>query len=85
MVVSDSIGKNEAVLVNLLWALQGHLLSWCYLQLKESDVLSVQHAREILLNCTCYKFYARLLLNKEHHPSVFPSDLNYVYTFCSFE
>ncbi|XP_032901823.1 zinc finger ZZ-type and EF-hand domain-containing protein 1 isoform X3 [Amblyraja radiata] len=50
MVVSDSIGKNEAVLVNLLWALQGHLLSWCYLQLKESDVLSVQHAREILLN-----------------------------------
>ncbi|XP_069741096.1 zinc finger ZZ-type and EF-hand domain-containing protein 1 isoform X2 [Narcine bancroftii] len=50
MVVNNSFGNNEAVLVNLLWALQGHLLSWCYLQLKGSDVSSVQHAREILLN-----------------------------------
>uniref|UniRef100_A0A4W3IYX3 Zinc finger ZZ-type and EF-hand domain containing 1 n=1 Tax=Callorhinchus milii TaxID=7868 RepID=A0A4W3IYX3_CALMI len=38
MVVDSSFGKNEAVLVNLLWALQGHLLSWCYLQLKGNDV-----------------------------------------------
>ncbi|XP_067864037.1 zinc finger ZZ-type and EF-hand domain-containing protein 1 isoform X2 [Heptranchias perlo] len=50
MVANSSIGKNEAVLVNLLWALQGHLLSWCYLQLKGNDVLSLRHAREILLN-----------------------------------
>uniref|UniRef100_UPI00398EF9C9 zinc finger ZZ-type and EF-hand domain-containing protein 1 isoform X2 n=1 Tax=Pristiophorus japonicus TaxID=55135 RepID=UPI00398EF9C9 len=50
MVVNSSFGKNEAVLVNLLWALQGHLLSWCYLQLKGNDILSLRHAREILLN-----------------------------------
>ncbi|XP_062887585.1 zinc finger ZZ-type and EF-hand domain-containing protein 1 isoform X3 [Mobula hypostoma] len=50
MVANNSFGKNEAVLVNLLWALQGHLLSWCYLQLKGSDVLSVQRASEILRN-----------------------------------
>ncbi|XP_078081313.1 zinc finger ZZ-type and EF-hand domain-containing protein 1 isoform X5 [Mustelus asterias] len=50
MVMNSLFGKNEAVLVNLLWALQGHLLSWCYLQLKGNDVLSLRHAREILLN-----------------------------------
>ncbi|XP_078404848.1 zinc finger ZZ-type and EF-hand domain-containing protein 1 isoform X3 [Cetorhinus maximus] len=50
MLVNSLFGKNEAVLVNLLWALQGHLLSWCYLQLKGNDVLSLRHAREILLN-----------------------------------
>uniref|UniRef100_A0A4W3IEJ8 Zinc finger ZZ-type and EF-hand domain containing 1 n=1 Tax=Callorhinchus milii TaxID=7868 RepID=A0A4W3IEJ8_CALMI len=50
MVVDSSFGKNEAVLVNLLWALQGHLLSWCYLQLKGNDVSCHRLAREILLN-----------------------------------
>ncbi|XP_051891309.1 LOW QUALITY PROTEIN: zinc finger ZZ-type and EF-hand domain-containing protein 1 [Pristis pectinata] len=49
-VVKQFIWEEWPFLVNLLWALQGHLLSWCYLQLKGSDVLSVQHAREILLN-----------------------------------
>ncbi|XP_048468365.1 zinc finger ZZ-type and EF-hand domain-containing protein 1 [Rhincodon typus] len=50
MVTNSLFGKNEAVLVNLLWALQGHLLSWCYLQLKGNDAVSLRHTREILLN-----------------------------------
>ncbi|GCC35998.1 hypothetical protein chiPu_0014488 [Chiloscyllium punctatum] len=50
MFTNNLFGKNEAVLVNLLWALQGHLLSWCYLQLKGNDALSLRHTREILLN-----------------------------------
>uniref|UniRef100_A0A8D2ZEM8 Zinc finger ZZ-type and EF-hand domain containing 1 n=1 Tax=Scophthalmus maximus TaxID=52904 RepID=A0A8D2ZEM8_SCOMX len=51
MIVDESSGASRAVLLSLFWALQGSLLSWCYLQLKggTSTAIAMELARDILL------------------------------------
>ncbi|XP_061596133.1 zinc finger ZZ-type and EF-hand domain-containing protein 1 isoform X1 [Cololabis saira] len=51
MMVDDSAGASRTVLLSLFWALQGSLLSWCYLQLKggASTPVAMDLARDILL------------------------------------
>ncbi|KAM9348292.1 zinc finger ZZ-type and EF-hand domain-containing protein 1 [Symphorus nematophorus] len=51
MMVDGSGGASRAVLLSLFWALQGSLLSWCYLQLKggPSTTIAMDLARDILL------------------------------------
>lgn len=51
--VDGSGGASRKVLLSLFWALQGSLLSWCYLQLKgaASTSITVDLARDILLKC----------------------------------
>uniref|UniRef100_A0A4W6ECK7 Zinc finger ZZ-type and EF-hand domain containing 1 n=1 Tax=Lates calcarifer TaxID=8187 RepID=A0A4W6ECK7_LATCA len=51
MMVDGSSGASRAVLLSLFWALQGSLLSWCYLQLKggASTAVAMELARDILL------------------------------------
>nr|XP_046267619.1 zinc finger ZZ-type and EF-hand domain-containing protein 1 [Scatophagus argus] len=51
MMVDGSGGASRTVLLSLFWALQGSLLSWCYLQLKGgvSTSITMDLARDILL------------------------------------
>ncbi|XP_074528100.1 zinc finger ZZ-type and EF-hand domain-containing protein 1 [Halichoeres trimaculatus] len=51
MMVDESSGASRTVLLSLFWALQGSLLSWCYLQLKtgSSTAIAMELARDILL------------------------------------
>ncbi|XP_033954459.1 zinc finger ZZ-type and EF-hand domain-containing protein 1 [Pseudochaenichthys georgianus] len=51
MMVDENSGASRTVLLSLFWALQGSLLSWCYLQLKggASTAISKELARDILL------------------------------------
>ncbi|KAF3706699.1 Zinc finger ZZ-type and EF-hand domain-containing protein 1 [Channa argus] len=51
MMVDESGGASRTVLLTLFWALQGSLVSWCYLQLKgvASSAVAVELARDILL------------------------------------
>ncbi|XP_061904470.1 zinc finger ZZ-type and EF-hand domain-containing protein 1 isoform X2 [Entelurus aequoreus] len=51
MMVHEGAGSSRTVLLSLFWALQGSLLSWCYLQLKggTSTAASMQLARDLLL------------------------------------
>ncbi|KAG7515736.1 zinc finger ZZ-type and EF-hand domain-containing protein 1 [Solea senegalensis] len=51
IMVDGSSGPSRAVLLSLFWALQGSLLSWCYLQLKggTSTAIAMELARDILL------------------------------------
>ncbi|XP_026226590.1 zinc finger ZZ-type and EF-hand domain-containing protein 1 isoform X2 [Anabas testudineus] len=51
MMVDESSGASRTVLLTLFWALQGSLLSWCYLQLKvgASTAITMELARDILL------------------------------------
>ncbi|KAM3601090.1 uncharacterized protein V6R79_007539 [Siganus canaliculatus] len=51
MMVDGSGGASRTVLLSLFWALQGSLLSWCYLQLKggASTTIAMDLAREILV------------------------------------
>ncbi|KAK2828812.1 hypothetical protein Q5P01_019846 [Channa striata] len=51
MMVDESGGASRTVLLTLFWALQGSLVSWCYLQLKgvASTAVGVELARDILL------------------------------------
>ncbi|CAL8266701.1 unnamed protein product [Merluccius merluccius] len=50
MMVNASGGPSRTVLLSLFWALQGSLLSWCYLQLKsESTGMGAELARDILV------------------------------------
>uniref|UniRef100_A0A665UXQ7 Zinc finger, ZZ-type with EF hand domain 1 n=1 Tax=Echeneis naucrates TaxID=173247 RepID=A0A665UXQ7_ECHNA len=51
MMVNESSGASRTVLLSLFWALQGSLLSWCYLQLKagSSTAVAMELARDILL------------------------------------
>lgn len=53
MMVDENSGASRTVLLSLFWALQGSLLSWCYLQLKggASTAISKELARDILLKC----------------------------------
>lgn len=53
MMVDESGGASRTVLLSLFWALQGSLLSWCYLQLKggASTPIAMDLARDILLKC----------------------------------
>nr|XP_015223248.1 PREDICTED: zinc finger ZZ-type and EF-hand domain-containing protein 1 isoform X1 [Lepisosteus oculatus] len=56
MMACESSGQRK-VLLSLFWALQGSLLSWCYLQLKGGPNSAADLAREILL-----KYVDRFLL-----------------------
>ncbi|XP_056909607.1 zinc finger ZZ-type and EF-hand domain-containing protein 1 [Takifugu flavidus] len=51
MMVDGSGGASRMVLLSLFWALQGSLLSWCYLQLKgtTSNAVTMDLARAILV------------------------------------
>uniref|UniRef100_A0A3Q3EHT6 Zinc finger, ZZ-type with EF hand domain 1 n=1 Tax=Labrus bergylta TaxID=56723 RepID=A0A3Q3EHT6_9LABR len=51
MMVDESSGASRTVLLSLFWALQGSLVSWCYLQLKtgSSTAIAMELARQILL------------------------------------
>uniref|UniRef100_H3CSZ8 Zinc finger ZZ-type and EF-hand domain containing 1 n=1 Tax=Tetraodon nigroviridis TaxID=99883 RepID=H3CSZ8_TETNG len=51
MMVDGSGGASRTVLLSLFWALQGSLLSWCYLQLKgtSSTAVTMDLARAILV------------------------------------
>lgn len=51
--VDECGGASRTVLLSLFWALQGSLLSWCYLQLKggASTAVAMELARNILLKC----------------------------------
>uniref|UniRef100_A0A1A8QPS9 Zinc finger, ZZ-type with EF hand domain 1 n=4 Tax=Nothobranchiidae TaxID=405002 RepID=A0A1A8QPS9_9TELE len=51
LMVDEGSGSSRAVLLSLFWALQGSLLSWCYLQLKggASTPVALELSRDILL------------------------------------
>ncbi|XP_076867897.1 LOW QUALITY PROTEIN: zinc finger ZZ-type and EF-hand domain-containing protein 1 [Brachyhypopomus gauderio] len=49
MMVDSSGGPSRKVLLSLFWALQGSLLSWCFLQLKGSASTATELARGILV------------------------------------
>lgn len=53
MMADGSGGASRMVLLSLFWALQGSLLSWCYLQLKgtSSTAATADLARAILVKC----------------------------------
>lgn len=53
----ESGGGSRTVLLSLFWALQGSMLSWCYLQLKgiASTPVAMDLAREILIKCENYR------------------------------
>lgn len=53
MMVDGKGGASRTVLLSLFWALQGSLISWCYLQLKggASTGVAMDLARDILLKC----------------------------------
>lgn len=56
--VDGSGGASRMVLLSLFWALQGSLLSWCYLQLKgtTSNAVNMDLARVILVKCEIQLF-----------------------------
>lgn len=58
MMVDGSGGASRMVLLSLFWALQGSLLSWCYLQLKgtTSNAVTIDLARAILVKCEIQLF-----------------------------
>lgn len=51
--VDGSDGASRTVLLSLFWALQGSLLTWCYLQLKvgSTSAANMDLAREVLAKC----------------------------------
>ncbi|XP_068457200.1 zinc finger ZZ-type and EF-hand domain-containing protein 1 [Clinocottus analis] len=52
MMADENSGASRTVLLSLFWALQGSLVSWCYLQLKvggASSTIAMELARDILL------------------------------------
>ncbi|XP_035382867.1 zinc finger ZZ-type and EF-hand domain-containing protein 1 isoform X1 [Electrophorus electricus] len=49
MMVDSSGGPSQKVLLSLFWALQGSLLSWCFLQLKGAASTATELARGILV------------------------------------
>ncbi|KAM9846213.1 zinc finger ZZ-type and EF-hand domain-containing protein 1 [Aulostomus maculatus] len=51
MMVDENGGASRTVLLSLFWALQGSLVSWCYLQLKggTSTTIAMEMARDILI------------------------------------
>lgn len=53
IIVDESGGASRSVLLSLFWALQGSLLSWCYLQLKggAATAIAMELARDILIKC----------------------------------
>lgn len=56
MMVDGSDRASRTVLLSLFWALQGSLLTWCYLQLKvgsPSSAVSMDLARDVLAKCEC--------------------------------
>uniref|UniRef100_A0AAY4E5U1 Zinc finger ZZ-type and EF-hand domain-containing protein 1 n=1 Tax=Denticeps clupeoides TaxID=299321 RepID=A0AAY4E5U1_9TELE len=49
LMLDSSGGSSRKVLLSLFWALQGSLLSWCYLQLKSGAATPSELARDILV------------------------------------
>ncbi|XP_066551309.1 zinc finger ZZ-type and EF-hand domain-containing protein 1 isoform X2 [Amia ocellicauda] len=49
MMLDAGSGPSRKVLLSLFWALQGSLLSWCYLQLKGGPSTAAELSRDILL------------------------------------
>nr|XP_055055394.1 zinc finger ZZ-type and EF-hand domain-containing protein 1 isoform X3 [Misgurnus anguillicaudatus] len=49
LMLGSSRGSIWRVLLSLFWALQGSLLSWCFLQIKGGSNTSIELAREVLL------------------------------------
>ncbi|KAI5089285.1 zinc finger ZZ-type and EF-hand domain-containing protein 1 isoform X2, partial [Silurus meridionalis] len=60
LMVDNPGGPSRKVLLSLFWALQGSLLSWCFLQLKGGVVASCDLARDILI-----KYVAQFLANTQ--------------------
>ncbi|MGH0169827.1 UNVERIFIED_CONTAM: hypothetical protein FKN15_067621 [Acipenser sinensis] len=60
MMVDVSRGESRKVLFSLFWALQGSLLSWCYLQLKGGSPIAASLAKEILVK------YVEQFLSSSH-------------------
>ncbi|XP_058857578.1 zinc finger ZZ-type and EF-hand domain-containing protein 1-like isoform X1 [Acipenser ruthenus] len=58
--VDVSRGESRKVLFSLFWALQGSLLSWCYLQLKGGSPIAASLAKEILVK------YVEQFLSSSH-------------------
>uniref|UniRef100_A0A452QBR8 Zinc finger ZZ-type and EF-hand domain containing 1 n=1 Tax=Ursus americanus TaxID=9643 RepID=A0A452QBR8_URSAM len=48
LVLTGAQGEAGSVLFSLFWAVQGSLLSWCYLQLKSTDSAARGHVRQVL-------------------------------------
>lgn len=53
MMVDGSESASRTVLLSLFWALQGSLLTWCYLQLKVGppSAVNMDLARDVLAKC----------------------------------
>ncbi|XP_060768529.1 zinc finger ZZ-type and EF-hand domain-containing protein 1 isoform X2 [Neoarius graeffei] len=58
VMLDSSGGSSRKVLLSLFWALQGSLLSWCFLQLKGGAAPACDLARDILI-----KYVAQFLTN----------------------
>ena len=58
--VEPSGGPSRKVLLSLYWALQGNLLSWCYLQLKGGASTASELAKAILTECKTTHNYTQL-------------------------
>lgn len=58
MMVEGSDGASRTVLLSLFWALQGSLLTWCYLQLKvgSTSAFNMDLAREVLAKCEIQQY-----------------------------
>lgn len=51
LVLTGAQGEAGSVLFSLFWAVQGSLLSWCYLQLKSTDSAARGRAADLIDQC----------------------------------
>lgn len=60
MMVDGSDRASRTVLLSLFWALQGSLLTWCYLQLKvgSPSAVNMDLARDVLAKCEILQHFA---------------------------
>lgn len=75
MMVDGSDRASRTVLLSLFWALQGSLLTWCYLQLKvgSTSAVNMDLAREVLAKCEilhCFIYYVMQITVLHTRPSV---------------
>lgn len=72
--VDENGGASRTVLLSLFWALQGSLLSWCYLQLKggTSTTIAMELARDVLVKCKtrAQRTPRPLLFSRAHCPTM---------------
>lgn len=59
MMVDGSDQASRTVLLSLFWALQGSLLTWCYLQLKveSPSAVNTELASEVLAKCEILDYF----------------------------